>query len=177
MSNSHQNNPYTAPNSNVNNNLQPRSAIPKVIGIISLILAGLGLFGAIANLVMSLFMPAMLEAQMNLGFSKTYLIGSNIVSLITSLWAIFIGIKLVKYEDIGRRHFNYYAAVMVIMSIVAYFVTRNMMTNMFKDLSPEASAAAMDVSTISSASVFIAPVIIIIVALLLNQKRVKDSLH
>ena len=177
MNNSNQTNPYTAPNSNVNNNMQPRSAIPKVIGIISLVLAGLGILGAVANLVMSIFMPAMLEAQMNLGFSKSYLIGSNIVSLITSLWAIFIGIKLVKYEDIGRRHFNYYAAVMVIMSIIAYFVTRNMMANMFKDLSPEASAAAMDVSTISSASVFIAPIIIIIVALLLNQKRVKDSLH
>ena len=177
MNNSNQTNPYTAPNSNVNNNMQPRSAIPKVIGIISLVLAGLGILGAVANLLMSIFMPAMLEAQMNLGFSKSYLIGSNIVSLITSLWAIFIGIKLVKYEDIGRRHFNYYAAVMVIMSIIAYFVTRNMMTNMFKDLSPEASAAAMDVSTISSASVFIAPIIIIIVALLLNQKRVKDSLH
>ncbi len=177
MTNSNDTNPYTAPSSNVNNNLQPRSAIPKVIGIISLILAGLGIFGALASLFASLFMPAMLEAQVNMGFSKTYLISSNFVSLLTSLWAIFIGIKLIKYQDIGRRHFNYYTVVMVIMSIIAFFVTRNMMENMFSDMSPEAGAAAMELSSISSASVFVAPVIIIIVALLLNQKKVKDSLN
>ena len=169
-------NPYTPPNSDVNNNIQTRSSIPKVIGIISLVLAGLGILGALFGLAASVFMPSMLEAQTALGFSKSYLLGSNVISLLTSIWALFIGLKLIKYLDIGRRHFNYYTIITVIMSVVAFFYTKSMMKDMYAKMDPEMSNAAMDLSTISSASVFIAPVLTIIVALLLNQKNVKDSL-
>lgn len=177
MSNNTTDNPYATPTADVNNNLQVRSAIPKVIGIISLIMAGIGIFGAIAGLAMAAFMPSMLEAQTNLGLSKTYIIGSQVFSLLTSVWAIFIGLKLIKYLDIGRRHFNYYAIVTILFSFVAYFMTKSMMDNMFSDLAPEAASAASSMSSISSLSVFIGPVIVIIVALLLNQQRVKDCLN
>jgi len=170
-------NPYSTPNSNVDNQIQTRSSIPKVIGIISLVMAGIGLLGAISGLAMSFFMPQMLEAQMNMGFSKSYLIGSQALSLITSLWAIFIGIKLLKYLDIGRRHFNYYTVVAIIMSIVGYFFTRNATENMFADMSPEMAEAATSMSSVTSLAVFIGPVIIIGIALLLNQQRVKDCLN
>lgn len=171
------NNPYSTPDTNVNNNIQTKSAMPKVIGIISLIMAGLGIFGAIGGLASSIFMPSILEAQVNLGFSKSYLLGSNIVNLIASLWAIFIGIKLVKYKDIGRRHYNFYAIYAIIISIMTFFVTKSMMKDLYADMSPEMAGAALDMSSITSASVFIFPVVIIIVALLLNQKNVKGCLN
>lgn len=171
------NNPYSTPDTNLNNNIQAKSSIPKVIGIISLIMAGLGVFGAIAGLASSIFMPALIETQVNLGFSKSYLLGSNVVGLITSSWAIFIGIKLVKYKDIGRSHYNYYTVYAVIMSIVTFFVTKSMMKDSYADMSSEMAGAALDMSSITSASVFIFPVIIIIVALLLNQKNVRSSLN
>lgn len=170
-------NPYSTPNTNVNNKIQTRSALPKVIGIISLIMAGLGLLGAIGGLASSLFMPSLMEAQVSLGFSKSYLLGSNIVGLLASLWAIFIGIKLVKYKDTGRKHYNYYAIYAVIMSIVTYFLTKNMMEKVYADMSPEVAGAAMDMSSITSATVFLFPIIIIIIALLLNQKKVRASLN
>ena len=48
--NNNANNPYTPPESDVNNNLVARSSIPKVIGIISIILGALGLiFGLFGN--------------------------------------------------------------------------------------------------------------------------------
>jgi len=169
-------NPYTPPRSNVDNQLQERSLIPKVIGIISLVLAGLGILGALASITMSFAMPEFMQAQTKMGFSKNYILGSNLVSLLTSSWAIFIGIKLIKYLDIGRRHFNYYAIFAVCMSIFAFIYTRNTIQNMFSEMKPEMAKAAEDLSSISSAAVFIAPVIIIIVALILNQQQVKDSL-
>lgn len=171
-----ENNPYSTPDTNVNNNIQTKSSLPKVIGIISLIMAGLGVFGAIAGLASSIFMPSLMETQMNLGFSKAYLLGSNVVGLLASLWAIFIGVKLVKYKDIGRRHYNYYAVYAVIMSVVTFFITKKMMKDLYADMSPEMAGAALDMSSITSASVFIFPVIIIIVALLLNQKNVRTFL-
>ena len=177
MTNKENSNPYSTPNTNVNNNLQSRSSLPKVIGIISLIMAGLGIFGAIGGLATTFFMPSIVETQVNMGFSKTYLLGSNVMGLAASLWAVFIGIKLVKYKDVGRRHYNYYAIYAVIMSIVTFFMTQSMMKNLYSDMNPKMAGAAMDMSSISSATVFLFPVIIIIVALLLNQKRVKDSLN
>lgn len=176
MSNTTDNNPYSAPKSDVENKLQSKSVIPKVIGIISLIMAALGIFGAIAGLATSLFMPSLMDAQVSMGFSKSYLIGSNIVGLLASLWAVFIGIKLVKYLDVGRRHYNYYAIYAIIMSVVTFFMTKNMMGKMYADMSPEMAGAASDMSSITSATVFLFPIIIIIVALLLNQQRVKHCL-
>lgn len=173
---SNDNNPYASPSADVNTGIQSRSSVPKVIGIISLIFAILGLLGAIGGLATVFFIPAMLEAQTNMGFDKNYLIGMNILGLLTSIWAIYIGIKLIKYKDIGRRHFNFYTVISIIMSVVAYFYTRGITQKMFEDMEPKAAQAAQEMSSISSLSAFIGPVILIIVLLLLNQKRVKESL-
>lgn len=174
-------NPYTPPESEVtstNNNsaFNQRSSTPKVIGIISLVLAGIGIMGALGGLAMSSFMPEMLEVQERMGFSKTYIVGSNIVSLLASCWVVFIGLKLIKYQDIGRRHFNYYTVFTYIMSIFAFFYTRSAMKSMFSDMKPEMAAAAQDLSSMSSIAVFIAPILITIAAILLNKKRSKESL-
>lgn len=169
-------NPYAPPDANVDTQQRSRSAIPKVIGIISLVLAVLGLLGAIAGIAMLQLKPQLMETQMQMGFSKNYILGSNFLSILTSLWAIFIGVKLIKYQDIGRRHFNYYTVLMIVFSVFAFFYTRSMMENAFSSMKPEMARAAQDISTLSSASIFIGPVIMIIVALLLNQKRVRESL-
>ena len=175
MSKQPDNNPYSTPSANVDNKILERSSIPKVIGIISLVLATLGILGALSGLAV-FFNDELLKMQLKLGFSKNYLMGSHLISLIGSLWAIFIGIKLVKYQDIGRRHFNYYVVYTIILSTVGYFVTQSVMKDMFSELDANVSKAAIQASSITSYSVFIVPIIIIIVAILLNQKRVKDSL-
>ena len=171
------NNPYASPTADVNAGIKSRSAIPKVIGIISLIFAVLGLIGSIGGFAAIFFMPSVLEAQVNMGFDKNYLMGMNILGLFTSLWAIFIGIKLIKYKDIGRRHFNYYTVITIIMSIVSYFYTKDIMQKMYADMEPATAGAALEISSITSLSAFIGPVILVIVLLLLNQKRVKEDLN
>jgi len=175
MSNNNQN-PYATPATDVDTGIVSRSAIPKVVGIISLIFSILGLLGAIGGLAAFFLMPQMLEAQMNMGFDKNYLIVMNVLGIITSLWALFISIKLIKYKDIGRRHFNYYTVFTVIMSIVNFFYTRDITKNLYANMDPKMADAAVDMSTITSLSAFIAPALIIIIALLLNQKKVKSSL-
>jgi len=176
MSNNSEN-PYRTPGSDVDTGLISRSAIPKVIGIISLIFSILGLIGAIGGIAASYLMPQVLEAQVSMGFDKNYLLGMNVLGLFTSLWALFIGIKLIKYKDIGRRHFNYYTIFAVIMSIVNFFYTKDITKKLYADMDPKMANAAIDMSTITSLSAFIAPVLIIIVALLLNQKKVKKCLN
>jgi hypothetical protein len=174
------NNPYTTPGSDVNNNFQARSSIPKVIGIISIILGALGLIFGLFGLATMIFAGDMMESLNAAGglpgMSKSYLIGSTSISILTSAWAIFIGMKLLKYLDIGRRHFNYYTILTIIVSIGTFFYTKSMMDTMFADMSPEVAAAAGGMGTLSSLGAFVAPIILIIVALLLNQKNVKDSL-
>jgi len=169
-------NPYATPDSDVNTGFQSRSSIPKVIGIISLIFAILGLLGSIGGFAASFFMPQILEAQISMGFDKNYLLSMNVIGLITSLWALFIGIKLIKYQDKGRRHFNYYTIFTILMSIVTFFYTKNITQNLYANMEPNMAGATVDMSIVSSLSAFIAPVLMIIIALLLNQKKVKDSL-
>ena len=176
------NNPYNPPGSDVNNNLQSRSSIPKVIGIISIILGALGLIFGLFGLAGMLFAGDAMEALTKAGtggipgLSKGYLIGSTALSILTSIWAIFIGFKLLKYLDIGRRHFNFYTIFTIIFSIATFFYTKSMMDEMFADMSPEMASAAGSMGTLSSMGAFIAPIILIIVALLLNQKNVKAVL-
>ncbi len=167
-------NPYATPSSDVNTGHQSRSSIPKVIGIISLIFAILGILGSIGGLAASFFLPQMLEAQVNMGFDKNYLLAMNVIGLITSLWALFIGLKLIKYQDKGRRHFNYYTIFTILMSIVTFFYTKNITEKLYANTD---AGTAMDMSLISSLSAFVAPVLMIIIVLLLNQKRVKESLN
>ena len=180
---SESNNPYTAPGSDVNNNMQSRSSIPKVIGIISIILGTLGLIFGVIGLAGMLFSGDAMDAITQAGaagipgLSKSYMIGSSAISILTSIWAIFIGMKLLKYLDIGRRHFNIYTVVTIILSIATFFYTQSMMSEMFADMTPEMAAAAGSMGTLSSMGAFIAPIILIIVALLLNQQNVKNSLN
>jgi hypothetical protein len=173
-------NPYTTPTSEVVNKHNPqqneRSAIPKVIGIISLVMAGLGILGSVSTVAMSVFMPQILDAQMNMGFSKSYILGSNGVAFLTSLWAIFIGIKLIKYQDIGRRHYTYYTILSLLISIFAFFYTKDKMQGVFSEMSPEMAKAAQEMSGLSTFAVFLGPIILFIVVYLLNKQRVKDSL-
>ena len=187
------NNPFETtkpPNPETNNNLQDRSSIPKVIGVISIVLGTLGLLFGLFGLASTMFLGGMMElgkmegmegmkgmdGMEALGMTKTYFLVTTVISVLTSIWAIFIGMKLLKYLDIGRQHYNYYTILAIIISIGTFFYTKSMMAEMFKDMAPEAAAAAGSMGTLSSLGAFIPPIILIIVTILLNQQNVKDSL-
>ncbi|WML91605.1 hypothetical protein RCF98_04515 [Thiothrix lacustris] len=111
-------NPYTSPQSKVADvgNVE-RAKSPKVIGIILLILSSIALIGLAMNGLLITSgdskMQAILAAQ---GIGLTYYYISTIIGAFTTLWLLYIGFHLVKYHDIGRKHFNYYFMFSLVIS-------------------------------------------------------------
>lgn len=173
---SNENNPYAAPSSNVNTGVQNRSSIPKVIGIISIILALFGLLASISNIATSQIIPEVMKLQIAMGFDKVYLLVMGFINIITALWALYIGIKLIKYKDKGRRHYNYYLIVSIVISIATFFYLQSTGIDKLFDREFSMLNTLMTSSVIASLSVFSGPLFMTIVALLLNQQNVKKSL-
>ena len=103
-------NPYSPPKAEVADvGLVTRAKSPKVIGIIILILSGFGILAMAMNILL-LFTEstAMQEALQAQGLGGTYYYVMLGVGVLATLWLVYIGIQLVKYRDVGRKHFNYY---------------------------------------------------------------------
>ncbi len=103
-------NPYTPPRATVADVGSPqRAKSPKVIGIILLILSVFGIIGLASNAFLltseNALMENILEQQ---GLGRTYYHFSLILGTLTTFWLLYISIQLIKYRDIGRKHFNYY---------------------------------------------------------------------
>ncbi len=163
-------NPYKTPKSNVEIPVSQgsnKSSFPKIIGIISIIVSVFTLL----SILLIFVMPGVLQTQLSAGISLGYIIASKLFSAVTALWAISIGIKLVKYRDSGRKHYNYYTAFVIVTSFFNYINMKFDLLNM-----PNLQAQMQQVGTELLIVLFAAPLIILIVALLLNRKSVKASL-
>ncbi len=103
-------NPYSPPKAEVADvGLVTRAKSPKVIGIIILILSGFGILGMAMNILLIFTgSAAMQEALQAQGLGETYYYVMLGMGILATLWLVYIGIQLVKYRDVGRKHFNYY---------------------------------------------------------------------
>jgi len=113
------NNPYESPksvvvdeNQQLDPNVNKKTKIPKVIGIILLVLSGFGIIGMLMSLGMWLSGNA--ELMNPQGHSIPYLIATLVMGFISSLWPIYFSIQLIKYRDRGRKHYNYFMIYLVI---------------------------------------------------------------
>ncbi|HIP81135.1 MAG TPA: hypothetical protein EYH16_01825 [Leucothrix mucor] len=112
-------NPYESPKSKVvdgkqrlDPNVHKKSKIPSVVGIILLVLSVFGIFGLLMSLGMLFYGN---EELMNpQGFSRSYLIMTMVLGLISSLWTIYFSILLIKYRDKGRKQYNYFMMYLVV---------------------------------------------------------------
>ncbi len=161
----------------MNNTTPTRSPIPKIIGIITLVLGVLALVASVMGLVSILIITIGMKngdwgSVQALGIDTNYLTGSSIISIIMAAWAIFIGIKLIKYLDIGRRHFNYSIIVTIIISIAVIVYSQIMMSN--ENIKPGFTAAGM--LLLPTWQLYARILLLIVGAVLLNKKDVKDSL-
>lgn len=132
-------NPYAPPTAPVKDMdatapLINRPKSPKVIGIIFLIMSGFGLLSIIQNLYMIVrgdvaFMSVM-NSISNVGVNYYYFTFG--LGILTSAWLIFIAIQLIRYRDIGRRHYNFYLIVSLITALInATYMKMNSVTETF----------------------------------------------
>lgn len=111
----------------------------------------------------------------SLSAKEIYASISTISTILTSLAAIYIGIKLIKYLDIGRKLFNIYTVVVIALAWGKYIYQQNEIAKSFANMPPLA-AASKGIELSDALTVFILPLILIVVVLLLNLGRSKDSL-
>jgi len=89
---------------------------------------------------------------------------------------MYIGVKLIKQLDIGRKLFNILTVIVITLSWAKFAYQENEITKSFANKPPELVANAMQIELNSALSVFILPAIMLVVALLLNIRSSKNAL-
>lgn len=113
-------NPYAAPEAELKEpetGERPRS--PKVIGSIAMLLSIVALLMTIVMMIALLSGLSEVMSEMKAsGLDGPLSYISAGLGIFSSIWLLFIGFKLFKYRDIGRRHFKYYLIFQAISSVV-----------------------------------------------------------
>ncbi|WP_299875679.1 hypothetical protein [uncultured Cocleimonas sp.] len=164
------NNPYEPPQSNVSGSagdLSIRPKSPKVIGIILLIFSILGLL-SMASLIFSMFAitDETLKASM-FPYGETYSLVTFVIGAISTLFAFYISILLIKYKDKGRRFFNYLMIYSVISSIISLGYILFFVLDDF--------TSSIAISAITSTALGLA--LYFVIWYIINKPKVKASLH
>ena len=165
--------------SNPTDSLKPQqtsSDLSRTLGFI------IGFFG-IYFLVISLFSLLAITVLQNsdaitgsMPEKDIYAIVLTISSIFISLAAMFIGYKLIKRLDSGRKLFNVLTVVSILISIAQYTYNQNVIARSFANMPPELAAAARGSESAASQMVFILPAILVVLAVALNFGKVKEWL-
>lgn len=164
--------------SNKDSSQQPKkySEIPKTLGFI---IAFAGVFFLVASLF-SLITLLVLQASSgdsdSLSSKEMYAAILTITTVLTTLTAIYIGVKLIKQLDIGRKLFNIFTVIVIALAWGKYVYQQNEITKSFANMPAELAANAKQIELSSALTVFVLPAILIFVVLLLNIKSSKASL-
>lgn len=97
----------------------------------------------------------------------------TITSIFISLAAIFIGYKLIKKLDIGRKLFNGLTVASIVISIAQYTYNQNVIAKSFANMPAELAAAARGSESAASQMVFIFPAVLVVLAIVLNFHKIK----
>jgi len=111
-------NPYAAPEAELkefDSGERPRS--PKIIGSISMLIGVVSVLMMIVTLIaLSSGLAEVVSEMKAAGLDGSLMYISVGLGLISSIWLLFIGFKLFRYWDIGRRHFKIYMIFQAISS-------------------------------------------------------------
>ena len=141
-----------------------------IIGFFGIYFLVIGLFSLVAITV--------LKGSTDGGMPEKdiYAIVLTVSSIFISLAAMFIGYKLIKRLDSGRKLFNVLTIASILISIAQYTYNQNVIARSFSNMPPELAAAARGSESASSQLVFILPVILVVLAIILNFGKVKEWL-
>ena len=156
--------------------LKKHSEIPRTLGFL---IAFVGVFFLVAT-VFSLITIVVLQAVSGdtgpLSSKDKYTIALSITSLLTALGALYIGIKLIKKLDSGRKLFNIFGLIVIALAWVKFMYKQNAIEKSFANMPAELAANAKQIELGDTLTIFILPVILIVIALLLNLPRSRASL-
>ena len=166
---------YEEPNSDATPQKEV-SEIPKVLGFI------IG-FAGIYFLIISLFTllsVLVIEGASNDSDSMSadtfYTLTLTITSILISATAVLIGIRLIKYLDSGRKLFNIFTIAVTLIYSLNFLYKKNIIDKSFANIPAELAASVKGGELSGLLVLFILPTILVIVAFVLNLKRVKNSL-
>ena len=163
-------------NSDTNKPLKAQSEIPRTLGFL---IAFVGVFFLVATLF-SLLTIVVLQASTGdsgpLSSKDKYTIALTITSLLTALGALYVGVKLIKKLDSGRKLFNIFGLIVIALAWAKFMYKQNAIEKSFANMPAELAANAKQIELGDTLTIFILPAILIVVALLLNLRRSKDSL-
>lgn len=162
-------NPYAAPEAELKEpetGELPRS--PKVIGIISMLLSIVALLMTIVMMIALLAgLSAVMSEMKATGMDGPLAFISAGLGIFSSLWLLFIGFKLFKYRDDGRRHFKFYIIFQAVSSVI---------TMTYQYFLIPAYSDAVDVLLPGVISTIVILLIMVWLLSILNKPHVKASL-
>ncbi len=104
---------------------------------------------------------------------EKYALFLTISSILISIAAFIIGIKLIKQKDIGRKLFNGFTVIVIVIALAwgKYTYKKNEIAKSYANIPAELAAQSRGIELGDALTVFILPFILIVIALLLNFRR------
>ncbi len=162
-------NPYAAPEAELKEpetGERPRS--PKVIGSISMLISIVSLLMMIVTLIaISSGLSAVMSEMRASGLDGPLMYISVGLGLISSVWLLFIGFKLFRYRDIGRRHFKIYMIFQAVSSVL---------TTGYQYFNLPSYSSAQDILLPGAISTVVILLIMVWLLSILNKPEVRASL-
>lgn len=143
-----------------------------IIGFFGIYFLVIGLFSLLAFLVLENSDLA-LELMSDKDIYALILI---INSIFVSLTAMFIGYKLIKRLDIGRKVFNIFTFVIILISLAQNAYNQHIIARSFSNMPAELAAAARGSESSASLTVFILPTVLLVLGIVLNWEKMKSWL-
>lgn len=153
-----------------------RSELPKTLGFIITLAGIFFLFSSFFSFLTLLILRLTSGDSETMSADEIYATLLSFSAILASLAALYIGIKLIKYADVGRRFFNVFTVIVITLVLVKYAYKQHSITQSFANIPPELAANSKGIELSDALTVFILPVILIVVAVLLNIKRSRDAL-
>lgn len=163
-------------NSKIKHSQTKHSDIPKTLGFIITVAGVFFLVASLFSLLTLVVLQASTGDGESLSSTEMYATILTVTTILTTLAAIFIGIKLIKEWDIGRKLFNVFTVIVIALAWGKYAYQQNEIAKSFANMPAELVANAQQIELSSALTVFILPAVLLVVVALLNIPRSRNAL-
>lgn len=151
------------------------SVIPSTLGFLIALFGTFFLVATFFSLITIFVLRVTDEGAMS--ESEKYAMILTVSSFLTALGALYIGIKLIKRQDVGRKLFNIFSLIVIALAWLKFTYKQNKIAESYANIPKELAANAKQIELSDTLTIFILPILLLVVALLLNLKRSRAALH